>query len=205
MHILLVTPLYPPDIAGPAPYVKELATRLRKTHSVTVLAYGHIPETIPDVRIVTVEKRLPALVRMTLFTWKLIILQRNIDVMYVQNGPSVEVPFVLASFFSKIPSMVRLGDMIALTHATHSKFFRMILVTAMRCARTLIVPENIHEGMGEHIALPQFSNKCVRIPSPDTRPEILPFDAYPKDALAQYEASWKKHITTLVTCITSRA
>lgn len=204
MRMLLVTPLYPPDIAGPAPYVKELANRLRETHTVTILAYGHLPETIPGVEMVTVEKRFPALIRMARFTWKLIALQRNTDIVYVQNGPSAEVPFVIASSFSRVPSVLRLGDAVALAHAVQHKLFRAILTTAMRRARTLIVPENIREDTRALIAPPQFSKKCVRIPHPDTRPEINPFREYPKRAFDSYEASWKAHIIALLTSITSR-
>ncbi len=204
MRMLLVTPLYPPDIAGPAPYVKELAKRLRETHTVTILAYGHIPETVPDVEIVTVEKRLPALVRMALFTWKLIMLQRNADIVYVQNGPSAEVPFALASFFSRVPNMLRLGDTVALTHTAHRRLFHRTLLTAMHRAQTLIIPKTTVPVVEALIATPTLAKKCVRIPSPDVRPEIHPFHEYPKDALAHYEASWKAHIIALLTSITSR-
>src|SRR3989344_9051256 len=40
MKIVLATALYPPDIAPPAPYVKELATRLAANHEVTIVTYG---------------------------------------------------------------------------------------------------------------------------------------------------------------------
>lgn len=204
MRILLVTPLYPPDIAGPAPYVKELANRLRGTHGVTILAYGHLPETIPDVETVTVEKRLPALVRMALFTWKLIMLQRNADIVYVQNGPSAEVPFALASFFSPVRRVLRLGDAVALTHTVHRRLFHRTLLTAMHRAQTLIIPKTTVPVVEALIATPTLAKKCVRIPSPDVRPEIHPLHEYPKDSFAQYEASWQEHITALLTCITSR-
>ncbi len=204
MRILLVTPLYPPDIAGPAPYVKELATRLAEAHTVTTLAYNHIPEVVSGVGIVTVEKRLPALVRISIFAWKLSMLQKNTDVVYVQNGPSVEVPFAFASFFSRVPCVLRLGDMVALTHAAHHSLFRMILVTAMRRARTLIIPENIPVGIETLLTEPALTKKCILIPNPDVRPEIHPFHEYPKNAFVAYEDSWEKHLTTLVTTLTTR-
>ncbi len=204
MRILLVTPLYPPDIAGPAPYVKELATRLGGAHTITILAYNHIPEVVPGVGIVTVEKRLPALVRMSIFTWKLILLQRTIDVVYVQNGPSVEIPFVLASFFSHVRNVFRLGDAVALAHATHHNLFRLTLVTAMRRAGTLIIPENIPPETEALVTDSTLSKKCVHIPNPDIRPEIHPFHEYPQSAFFAYEASWEKHIALLVDTITTR-
>lgn len=203
MRILLVTPLYPPDIAGPAPYVKELATRLAGAHTVTILAYNHIPEVVPGVGIVTVEKRLPALVRMSIFAWKLITLEKNADVVYVQNGPSVEVPFALASFFSSVPSMLRLGDVVALAHTTQSSLFRTTLIAAMRRAGILLIPENIPTEIETLIADPLLSQKCVCIPSPESRPEIHPFHEYPENAFLAYETSWEKHITHLVDTFTT--
>ena len=68
MKILIVTPLYPPDIAGHSAYVKELALRLREAHTVTILAYNHIPEKIEGVNIITIQKHLPTLVRLFLCT-----------------------------------------------------------------------------------------------------------------------------------------
>lgn len=203
MRILLVTPLYPPDIAGPAPYVKELATRLDGAHTVTILAYSHIPEIVPGVAIVTVEKRFPTLVRMSIFAWKLLTLQKEADVVYIQNGPSVEVPFALISLFSHVPSVLRLGDMVALTHAAQNTLFHMILVAAMRRARLFIIPEQIPSKIETLTLDALFSPKCVRIQNPDIRPEIHPFHEYPQSAFLAYEASWEKHITSLITSITS--
>lgn len=204
MRILLVTPLYPPDIAGPAPYVKELAKRLRETHTVTILAYGHIPETVPDVEIVTVEKRFPALIRMVRFTREFISLQRNADIVYVQNGPSVEVPFVIASFFSSIPSMLRLGDAVALVHTERRKLFHLTLSLAMHRVSALIIPESTMPIVETLTATPALAKKCVRVAGPNVRPEIHPFREYPKDALARYEASWQEHTTALITLFSSR-
>ncbi|QQR64901.1 hypothetical protein IPH92_05125 [Candidatus Kaiserbacteria bacterium] len=203
MRILLVTPLYPPDIAGPAPYVKELATRLDGAHTITILAYSHIPEIVSGVAIVTVEKRFPAPIRMSIFAWKLRTLLKETDVVYLQNGPSVEVPFTFVSLFSHIPSVLRLGDSVALTHAVHNRLFRMILIVAMRRVHLLITPENIPPEIETLIQDPKLSQKCICIHNPDIRPEIHPFHEYPQSAFLAYEASWEKHITSLITSITS--
>ena len=204
MRILLVTPLYPPDIAGPALYVKELAARLDGAHTVTILAYSHIPEMVSGVAIVTVEKRFPTLIRMSIFAWKLRTLLKETDVVYVQNGPSVEVPFAFISLFSHVPSILRLGDMIALTHAAQNTLFRMILMTAMRRIHLLIIPENIPPEVEAITLTPSLSQKCVHIQNPNVRPEIHPFHEYPQSAFLAYEASWGKHIDSLITAVTTR-
>ncbi len=110
MRILLVTPLYPPDIKEPAPYVKELANRLSVNHAVTVLAYNHLPEAITGVQIITIEKSDVLLVRLVRFFQALRDLARDADVLYMQNGPSVELPILLLSLFVRKPIYLRLGD-----------------------------------------------------------------------------------------------
>lgn len=92
MKVVIATPLYPPDIADPAPYVKELARRLSGKHEVTVVTYGHIPETVEGVRMITVDKRNPTMVRLFEFTKALRRAARDADVVYVQSGISAELP-----------------------------------------------------------------------------------------------------------------
>ncbi len=50
MRILLATPIYPPEIGGPAQYVKNLAERLKKEGIETqIVSYNNlrkIPQTI---------------------------------------------------------------------------------------------------------------------------------------------------------------
>lgn len=64
MKIVLATPLYPPDIAAPALYVKELAKRIATLHDVTIVAYANLPETMPEVRMIAVSKRQPLPLRL---------------------------------------------------------------------------------------------------------------------------------------------
>ena len=59
MTLVLASPLYPPDLAEPAPYTKELARRLSTTHTVIVVAYGRLPEKVPGARNKTLKKPKP--------------------------------------------------------------------------------------------------------------------------------------------------
>ena len=68
MKIILTAPMYPPETAKPALYVKELAKRLKeKKHEIVVITYSNIPEKVPGVRIVAINKRLPLPIRLFLF------------------------------------------------------------------------------------------------------------------------------------------
>ncbi len=187
MKILIVTPLYPPDIAPLALYVKECATRLSTKAEVTVLAYAHLPEKIDGVRIVSVAKDTPAFIRMAFFAFALWREGRSVDVIYVQNGASVELPVRLTSLFVSTPYVLHVSDSVALESARENSLNKKILHAALRGA--------IHIIHGARIVLPfPFREKTTVVEVPHHRPEILPFRDYPEASFAEYEESWNEHI-----------
>lgn len=173
MKIVLATPLYPPDIAEPAPYVKELAKRLSTRHEVTIVAYAHLPEQVPGVRIVAVQKRHMLPVRLFFYMLALWRVARTTDILYIQNGASVELPAVLVKFFLPVPLFIRIGDSAAHARATESALLGYI----ERFAR-------------------QFSSD-VLVDTLPKKPEILPFEPRPTEKLASYEAAWGEHLHAL--------
>ena len=196
MRILLVTPLYPPDIAEPAPYVKELAKRLKGDHEITVLAYNHIPESVNGVRIVSIEKSSILPIRLFRFFYLLLKEVNDTDSVYVQNGPSVELPLLLASFFFRVPTYFRLGDETALRNTTTHPLFRQLLTLVLNRVNGVITHGKTSPLLPE--ILTHIKGSIVHdMERPLTRPEILPLHAYPKEAFAEYEASWNMHVTKL--------
>ncbi len=175
MRILLATPLYPPDIAEPAPYVKELAKRLSKEHIVTIVAYGTLPEKIQGVRIIAVNKRRPLLLRLLAYTTALVRASRDADLIYAENGASVELPAGLVALITGRPLVIHIGDKDAHERAARNKLYFFIEKFAiLRAQRTIIE-------------------------TPMKRPEILPLEPRPDAALAAYEASWSMHFNSLNT------
>lgn len=197
MNILIVTPLYPPDIAGAAPYVKELATRLREEHAVTILAYNHIPESIDTVRIIPVQKSTPLFVRLFTFLRVLIHEMRTADVIIVENGPSVELPFFIAhSIVRKKRTIFHVGDATAFHHTEMSRWYRIPFILTRRCADRVLIHEDT-------LTTPVHASASITVcPKPHTRPEILSFETYPTEAFNAYETSWNAHITLLTTFFT---
>lgn len=169
MKIVLATPLYPPDAAWPAPYTKELARRLSPAHAITVLTYGEIPEEVEGVRIISVSKRQPRAWRLLRYTRALLREARRADVIYAENGASVELPLVIASFVSRTPILLHMGDQRAHKKAAYSTALKNIEKAALKSAKKIVTD------------------------SPLKRPEILPFAPYPTNEFAAYEASWQKH------------
>ena len=173
MKIVLATPLYPPDIGEAAAYSKEAARRLSEKHDVTVVAYGRLPENVPEVRVISVSKQRPVLVRLFEYTVALIREARDADVIYAQNGASVELPVVVASLFTRTPFILHIADAPAHGRSKKSAVLGFIQGLAHNRARTVFAD------------------------MPLERPEILPFEPYPEGDVASYEASWREHLGTL--------
>ena len=111
MKIVLATPLYPPEIGGPATYTKELAERLRDAHDITIVAYASTSENITGVKLLTVSKRRPLGVRLPKFFWTLMRASRGADVIYVQNAVAAGLPAVIVGKLLRIPVVLKfVGD-----------------------------------------------------------------------------------------------
>ncbi|MBP6881353.1 MAG: hypothetical protein KBC35_01900 [Candidatus Pacebacteria bacterium] len=171
MKILVVSALFPPDVADPAPYIKELAGRLKAAgHAVTVLTYGTIPEAVENVSIIAVSKQLAAPARLLNFTRQLLKLGRQHDVILINNAPSTGLPLILTSPLLKYKSYLLISD-------------TKINYTGWRKALNTVEQKNVH--------------KIITIDLPEPRPEHHPFHPPSDQALAHYESSWKKHLQTL--------
>lgn len=111
MKIVLATPVYPPEIGGPATYTKELAERLRDDHELTIVALASTAENIPGIRLITVNKRQPLPMRLLKFTTKLFLAARKTDVIYAQNAVAAGLPAVIAGFCARRPVVIKfVGD-----------------------------------------------------------------------------------------------
>ena len=200
MRILLITPLYPPDIADPAPYVKELATRLGRAHTVSVLAYNHLPEKVPNVTVHTIEKSSPLPTRLFRMFFAIIKHGRTADVLYVQNGPSTELPAAFATLFLWKPYILRLGDEAALMFAEKKLLIRITQRFAMLRARINVVHST---ELNQKVAGICGINHTTYLDRPPKKPEILPFRNRPNAELGNYERAWKAHTETLTSIFTT--
>jgi hypothetical protein len=172
MKVVIATPLYPPDLAEPAPYSKELARRLVGAHDVTVLAYGYLPEAVPGVKVEVVNKRQPLPVRLFLYTLSLLGAAKNADVVIAENGPSVALPAGLVARLVRIPFIMHVGDAAAHAHGINSAYG---------------FPERLLEGAAAKVV--------SDMPLP--RPEVLPFGIPAAHSPEAYEASWETHLAAL--------
>jgi glycosyltransferase involved in cell wall biosynthesis len=111
MKIVLATPIYPPEIGGPATYTKELAERLKDKHKVTIVAFASTSEKVPGTTLITVDKRRALPLRLLKFFWVLFKASKNADVIYVQNAVASGLPAVLVGKLRAIPVVLKfVGD-----------------------------------------------------------------------------------------------
>ncbi|XOB41349.1 MAG: glycosyltransferase family 4 protein [Candidatus Nealsonbacteria bacterium] len=97
MKIILATSIFPPDIGGPAQYVKNLERRLKERGIETeVISYNNL-------------KKYPQPLRFFLYSLNLFKRAQNIDIIYVFNLISCGLPAYCISRFFKKKFAIRIG------------------------------------------------------------------------------------------------
>lgn len=177
MKILILAPLFPPDTTASARYTKELASRL-SLESVTVLLYGHLPERVQGVSQVCVDKRQSVVGRAYDFFVKLVHEIKRADWILIQNGPSVELPTLLASLFFKKPMILMTTDEPALVRTKSNWFTNVVhFLLRRRCAHLLC------SGDGNAW--------------PGPKPIIHPLEPYPEMTMKIFANEWKDHLQAI--------
>jgi glycosyltransferase involved in cell wall biosynthesis len=112
MKLLIATGIYPPEIGGPAGYVKSVATELaRLGHDVVVITYGDNPELNDKFQIANIKRGDSTLVRYVKYTYQTWKMARKADVIYAQGPVSEGLPAALASIFARKPLALKIvGD-----------------------------------------------------------------------------------------------
>ncbi|MBU1046196.1 hypothetical protein KKH36_00220 [Patescibacteria group bacterium] len=175
MKILLLTPLYPPEISEPAPYIKKLAELLNeKNINTTIITYSLIPEKITGVKIISINKHLPLLLRLSLFTIKLFFESFKTDIIYSQNGASVELPLLIISKFTRKPYIIRKGDALAYEKASQNRYIKNIQRLTFGNAYKIIKE------------------------TPLKKPELTPFKEVSLEDHSRYKNSWENHSGMLI-------
>lgn len=182
MRILVVTPLFPPDTAPAAHYAKELVTRLSREHDVTALLYGHLPEAVPNTHFLTIDKRRSAPRRLWQFLRAFLKLRKQVDVVMVCNGPSVEIPLAVACSLTNCPPLLFIeSDQPALLRTKESRLsqFAHDKLSTFAKARVSLTDDNATAG--------DF-----------VIPEIHPLKDRPEAALGKWNELWETHTARLL-------
>ncbi len=114
MKICIFTGIFPPDIGGPATYVKRLAEELNNRGFKTcVLTYGNKETCGADYnfKVFQVWRKYPKLIKHLLYFLKGLMLAKDSDIVYCQNLFSVGIPGLFVSKILRKKMVVKIvGD-----------------------------------------------------------------------------------------------
>ena len=122
MRILIITPLFPPDIGGPATYVYELSKRLKERHEVSIISHSESVQYQNDLNDFGLKVyRIPfynrflgynSLLRILNAMRKLAELHVIPDIIYVHDPFMTGIPGIFGKFIKRCPMVLKLvGDM----------------------------------------------------------------------------------------------
>ena len=115
MKILLATPIFPPEIGGPATYSYEISRRLmKKGHDVRVVTFADTKPNVEDVEVIPVRLNygfLGSLRRQLWLFFTILRAARGVDLLYAQGAVVVGLCSLIAGKLLKKPVIVKfVGD-----------------------------------------------------------------------------------------------
>lgn len=184
MRLAIATPLYPPDIGGPATDAYALATRLKKEGS--------------DVRVVTFGsvRTLPRVVRHVRYLTQLIRESKGADAIVAFDTVSVGVPAAIVARLRRIPLLVRVpgdyaweqgrqrfgvtDDIETFQHTRYGmkvELLRLLQRFTVRTAELALAPSDHFAGVMQTWGIPASRIRRVYLGLPDaamsgTAPEV---------------------------------
>ncbi len=187
MKILLATPLYPPEIGGPATYITELTERMHETHDLSIVAFASTALPTPYARLLTVSKKRPLPIRLLKFTLVLWNASKGVDVIYAQNAVAAGLPSVIVGRLRRIPVVIKFVGDESWEKATQQK------LTTKQLEEFLLKPDRIpfYISLIKHIqGLTLRHADMVTTPSQYLRDAIVrAYGIRPNRALVNYNAT----------------
>ena len=117
MKILISTPIFPPEIGGPATYTMEVAQRLQERgHEIRIVAFTDVKPQVKNLEVIPVRVRYPILgtfLRQTKFFFTLLSSIKSMDLIYLQDPVVVGVASLLVGKLVRKPLVLKfVGDSI---------------------------------------------------------------------------------------------
>lgn len=178
MKILITSPLFPPDIASPAPYTKELSARLAEQNEVTVVAFTYLPEHVPNVKVIAVNKRLPLFQRLFSYMKATSKEIKNTDFVIIENGISTEWVTPLLCKLFKTPYLYDYSDL-KNDGQNNESVVKSFLHSYAKNNAVNVIHHNAYT-LGQDSKL--------------SKPEIFSFKDTDDVALQTYNEAWESHL-----------
>jgi glycosyltransferase involved in cell wall biosynthesis len=121
--LLIATPIYPPEIGGPATYTKELAQRLISQYDIEIVTFGNTLSSpvFPNTKLHLIDNGSIMPIRLIKIFFKLILIIRNFDIVYVQNAMAAGLPVAIVCFMFRKPFILKFVGDEAWERATQNK------------------------------------------------------------------------------------
>ncbi len=142
MYILIATPLYPPDIGGPATYSSELQNALE--------AEGHTVE----VAIFNDFLPYPSGIRHILFFLRMLSKLKNVDFVIILDTVSVALPAILTTTLLRKKSVIRIGGDFVWEHYCNRTKHKVFLSQFYTSVHTLSLKERMLVWLQRYCILP---------------------------------------------------
>ncbi len=111
MRVIFATPIYPPEVGGPATYTVDLAERMRGEHHITIVTYADHAEPVPSTHLIQISKKQMLPMRLYKFYRALLREAKQADLIYVQNAVAAGWPAIWIGKKLNKPVIVKLvGD-----------------------------------------------------------------------------------------------
>jgi len=122
MNILIVTPIFPPQIGGPATYVWELVKRLKKKHNITIVYFGSKRKKIAKATLILISTTKNTLSRQSRLFASVFSHSKHADVVYIQGALIVGLTAMLAAKLRCKKTLLKfVGDEVWETAVNHHK------------------------------------------------------------------------------------
>jgi glycosyltransferase involved in cell wall biosynthesis len=174
MRIVLATGIYPPEIGGPATYVRAFSAWLpTHGHHATVVTYGDLSAAPDDGWSVRTISRVGGpLVRYARYAWRVFCLARGSDVVFLQGPVSEGFPGAVAARLACRPYVLKvvgdyawetdqrlggkesLDEFVKRSHGGRVGIIEMLERWVARHAQSVIVPSRYLKGIVEAWGIP---------------------------------------------------
>ena len=170
----MLTPLFPPDTSDSAGYSKLLAKRLNEL-PLSLLAYGKLPESIPNVLVTSIDKSGPKI--FTVVRCVMALHKTKPSTLFLNNGPSTDLPALLYKLVHPALRLIYIESDRKAAIRTGSVFVHFVNV-------------QLKKRSVYNVVLPKESR--IFLPT-----DILPFESVNPDTEAMKNEWWNEHTKLL--------
>lgn len=115
MKLLITTPIFPPEIGGPATYIYELCRRWSEKHEISVITFGENPKPIAGIKVTPVRLKyrlFGSLQRQSRLLYAILKQLPKADVLYAQGPFVVGLMSALAAWMMRKRLVIKfVGDL----------------------------------------------------------------------------------------------